>query len=121
MHPCVDITRTNYSFSWVRYDHPSSAYVFRVEPRTTQQYLFRGLIWIDDTDYAVKRIEGSPAQKPSAWVKESHFVHEFANFDGFWLPVHHRSEASLRMFGTATLEVRYFSYKLRGKIGGNWQ
>ena len=119
MRPHVDITRANYSFSFVRYDQPNSAYVFRVEPRTDQEFLFRGFIWVDARDYAVKRIEGSPARKPSVWVKESRFVHEFANFDGFWLPVHHRSEAGLRMFGTATLEIKYSNYILKGHKGGH--
>lgn len=111
VRPLVDISRANYSFQFVRSDDARQAYVFRLEPRTGQRYLLRGLIWIDRDDYAVKRIEGSPAQKQSIWVKHSEFVHEFGKFGRFWFPVHHRSVARLRMFGAATLEVHYSHYK----------
>ena len=119
MRQVTDITRHNYQFEYLRHDLKLNAYVFRLEPRTAQKYLFRGLIWIDEEDFAIKRIEGSPARKPSIWVRESHFVHKFHKFDDQWFPVHHHSEAQLRMFGTATLDVKYSQYNLKKKEGAD--
>lgn len=109
----VDISRSNYQFTFQRYDPASNAYIFLAEPRTTHPRLFRGLIWVDASDFAVTRIEGTPAQRPSLWVRENRFVHEFGKFGDFWLPIRHRSEAQLRMFGTATLEIIYSDYHWR--------
>lgn len=110
LRPAVDITRANYRFTYFRYDAEQRAHVYQAEPRTEQKYLFRGFIWLDDCDFAVKRIEGSPARRPSIWLRESHFVHELAKFDDLWFPVHHRSAAELRWFGAATLDMTYSQY-----------
>ncbi|MSO19645.1 MAG: hypothetical protein EXQ56_04160 [Acidobacteria bacterium] len=107
----VDLCRRNYDFSFERYESATNLYLFRVLPRTAHPYLFRGSVWIDGNDFAVRRIEGSPAKRPSVWVRETHFVHEFGKFGKYWFPIHHHSEAQLRLFGTATLDISYNNYQ----------
>ena len=114
----VELCRRNYRFTFQKYDKAAGAYVFAVEPRTSNPYLLRGTIWINAQDFAVTRIEGEPAKSHSFWVKRSHFVHEFARFGEFWLPVRHRSEAELRIFGQATLEIDYFDYRWQPRQQG---
>jgi len=106
----VDLSRRNYQFTFQRYDPVAGAYVFGVEPRSSNPYLLRGRIWINDQDFAVQRIEGEPVQRHSRFVKQTRFVHEFARFGDFWFPVHHRSETDLYLFGKAVLEINYFDY-----------
>lgn len=120
LRPAVDLTRANYRFTYIRYDAGQRAHVFQAEPRTEQKYLFRGLIWVDDCEFAVKHIEGSPARKPSVWVRASRFTHEFAKFDDLWLPVHHRSVAELRWFGKATLDMTYSQYNWHKNESGGF-
>jgi hypothetical protein len=104
----VDICRRNYTFTFSSFDERARAYVFDVQPRTCNKYLFRGKIWIDQDSFAIQRIEGEPAQSPSYWVKRTRFVHEYARFGDFWFPVRHYSEADLRLFGHSSLEISYF-------------
>ncbi len=107
----VDLCRRNYDFHFEKYDLATNLYLFRVSPRTAHPYLFRGSVWIDGEDFAVRRIEGSPAKRPSVWVRKTNFVHEFGKFGDYWFPIHHRSEAQLRVFGTSTLDITYSNYQ----------
>lgn len=107
----VEICRRNYVFSFAGYDTEAQAYVFNVEPRTPNKYLFRGKIWVTAGDYAIQRLEGEPAQRPSFWVRNTHFVHEYAKFGDFWFPVRNRTEVQLRLFGRSTLEIEYMDYR----------
>lgn len=109
----VDITRRNYRFSFVGIDEDSGAYIFEVQPRKPDKYLFRGSIWIDGETYGIRRIEGEPARSPSFWVKWVQFVHEYDQFGDFWFPVRHRSVADLRVFGRSTLSIGYSGYRWR--------
>jgi hypothetical protein len=107
----VDLSRQNYNFQYQEYDETAGAYVFQAEPRTSNPYLLRGKIWVNAEDFAVQRIEGQPAKRPSFLVRQTNFVHEFAKFGDFWFPVHHRSESHLFLFGRAILEIDYFDYQ----------
>ncbi|MBI4458945.1 MAG: hypothetical protein HY648_02660 [Acidobacteria bacterium] len=107
----VELCRRNYNFTFIQYDPTQRSYVFQVEPRTSNPYLLRGKIWVDTEDYAVKRIEGQPARRQSAFVSQTRFVHEFAKFGDFWLPVRHHSETDLVLLGRAILEINYFDYQ----------
>ena len=106
----VDLSRRNYQFTFQQYDPAARAYVFAVEPRNSNPYLLRGKVWINQQDFAVQRIEGEPVGRQSAFIRQTHFVHEFARFGDFWFPVHHRSETDLLLLGRAVLEISYFNY-----------
>ena len=107
----VDLCRRNYNFTFHRYDSAVGAYIFEVEPRTSNPYLLRGRIWVNGQDYGVQRIEGEPARRHSSLVRQTRFVHEFVKFGDFWFPVRHHSETDLILFGRATLEIAYFDYQ----------
>jgi hypothetical protein len=105
-----EISTRNYSFEYVGYDAESQAFIFQVEPRTRNKYLLRGKIWITADDFAIRRIEGEPAQRHSFWIRQTHFVQEYAKFGGFWFPVSNRAVAELRWFGRSTMNIDYFDY-----------
>jgi MoaA/NifB/PqqE/SkfB family radical SAM enzyme len=107
----VDICRRNYVFTFSNFDENARAYLFEVQPRTPNKYLFRGKVWVNGQSFAIQRIEGEPAKSPSFWVKRTHFVHEYAQFGSFWFPVRHHSEAELRLFGRSNLVIEYFDYR----------
>lgn len=106
----VEICRRNYTFTFEQYDDKERAFVFNAVPRTSNKYLFRGRIWVDDSDFAIRRIEGEPSKKPSFWVSRTHFVHDYRKFGDFWFPVQNRTEVNLRLFGRASVGIDYYDY-----------
>jgi len=108
------ITADNYSFQFLRRDRVNDrlAYVLAITPKAANQYLIRGTIWVDASDYAIARIEGAPAKNPSFWIKSVHFIHTYEKKGPFWLPVSDRSVTEARIFGATELTIDYFDYSL---------
>ncbi len=112
-----EINRSNYDFRLIEFDADQNAYVFEASPRSqNNRFLFRGRVWVDARTFGVRRVVGSPAVKPSFWVKSTEISFEFEEINGFWLPVRHHSMAELKLFGTSTLEIDYGTYRCSGKL-----
>jgi len=87
------------------------AYVLGVEPKEKSKYLYKGKIWVDARDFAVKKIEAEPAKNPSFWVKQTKIEQQYKEFDRFWLPVSNHSVSSVRLGGHANLTILYDKYQ----------
>jgi hypothetical protein len=106
---CTALNRDNYKFAQVGYENtPTGAlYVFSVEPRTQNKFLYRGRIWVDAEDFAVVRLQGEPAKNPSFWTKETKIEQTYAKVSDFWFPLSNRSTTSIRLGGRAYLTIEY--------------
>jgi Outer membrane lipoprotein-sorting protein len=108
------LNRDNYEFTLAGYEttNQGGRYVLEVKPKSKSKFVYRGRIWVDETDFAITRIEAEPAQNPSFWTKRSEIRHEYAKIQGFWLPVRNESVSYIRLGGRATLTIEYKDYKL---------
>jgi hypothetical protein len=112
MRERTQLDSDNYNFALVGYEPSTNEYVLRVEPRSKNKYVYRGKIWVDGNDFAVKRIEAEPAQNPSFWTKKSEIHHEYEKVQNSWLPVRNQSVSFIRLGGRATLTIEYKDYRL---------
>jgi hypothetical protein len=78
-----------------------------VEPLTNNKLLYRGRIWVDAEDFAVARIEATPAKNPSFWTKETRIEQVYAKVGDFWLPVSNKSSSTIRLGGHAYFTIDY--------------
>jgi len=85
-------------------------YVLQADPKSDNPVLIRGRVFIDATDFAVTRIDGAPAKKPSAWVIRTKFVHDYSKHGAQYLADLNRSDSDIRLFGHSTTEIRYTDY-----------
>ncbi len=114
VRPKTQLTPENYSFSLqgssldVVAGRPT--YVIGVVPKRADKYLFKGRIWVDACDYAVVRSEGNPAQNPSFWTRNIHFVQQYQKMAQFWFPHMTESVTDARMFGKTDVVIHYFDY-----------
>jgi len=76
--------------------------------------MIRGRIWVDAVDFAITRLEGSPAKNPSIWIRSVYVVHRYDRIGKFWLPVTNKSRAEARIFGTNDVGIEYFDYLING-------
>jgi hypothetical protein len=88
------------------------AYILDVEPLVESKFLYRGKIWVDAADFAVAKIEASPAKNPSFWISSTAIHHRYTKTDGFWLPEQNRSETKVRVGGKAVLTIDYGTYQV---------
>jgi hypothetical protein len=110
----TQLNRDNYDFELVGYEPSATGgrYVLKVSPKSKSKYVYRGKVWVDDTDFAVARIEAEPAENPSIWTKKSEIHHEYKKVQGFWLPARNESVSFIRLGGKATLTIEYGDYRI---------
>lgn len=88
-------------------------YRLEVEPRKDNKYLYRGEICVNAADFAVESIDAELAKSPSFWIKKTHIEHHYQKIGQFWLPASNQTVTSVRLGGTATLNILYTGYELR--------
>jgi hypothetical protein len=88
------LTPANYRFRLEKVESLDQRpeYVLDVEPLTGNKFLYRGKIWVDATDFAVKKIEAEPAKNPSFWISRTQIRYTSAKVGGFWLPERNQGE-----------------------------
>jgi hypothetical protein len=112
--PKSAIASSNYEFEWVAAEEMNGRpqYVLHARPRRRDQLLFDAKVWIDAEDFAVTRIEGRPAKKPSFWTRKVEFLHEYGKLGPFWLPVRNHSVSQVFLFGKSTTDLEYVNYHI---------
>ena len=112
----LEISPANYDFRLDRSEHSPAGdfYVLEVKPKKKTKYVYSGKLWVDAHDFAVARMEGSPASNPSFWVSHVEIQYQWSKIDGFWLPVHNYSVTNVRMGGRAVLNISYSDYQVTG-------
>ncbi len=89
---------------------PRRCFVAQAVPHRKDKYLFEGKVWIDVDDYAVVRIEGHPAKRPSFWIQRADFVRQYQKIDDFWLPQRDETVVQVRMYGKKVLTIYHQDY-----------
>jgi outer membrane lipoprotein-sorting protein len=110
----LEISPANYDFNLESTQHTADGdfYVLSVKPRSKNKYVYKGKIWVDARDFAITRMEGSPASNPSFWVKNVEMQYQWTRIGGFWLPVRTDTVTNVRMGGKAVLNITYSDYQI---------
>ncbi len=110
------ITPDNYSAALLGEQQvgPYHCFVLQATPKRKDKYLFEGKLWIDVEDYAVVRIEGSPARKLSFWIERADFVRQYQKIGGFWLPQRDETFVQVRLYGKKALTIDHQNYVVNG-------
>src|SRR5262249_28512989 len=105
-------TAANYTLDLVGEQQVGSHHCFVAWalPKRKDKYLFEGKLWIDVDDYAVVRIEGHPARRPSFWIQRADFVRQYQKIDGFWLPEKDQTFVQVRLYGKKVLTIEHQNY-----------
>jgi len=111
-HHNSSITADNYSLELLGEQQVGSyrCFVARAIPKREDKYLFEGRLWIDVDDYAVVRIEGHPAKRPSFWIQRADFVRQYQKIDRFWLPQKDQTFVQVRLYGKKVLTIAHQDY-----------
>ena len=112
------ITTANYAFTLAAEEDLGPYHCFGLEaaPKRKDKYLFEGKIWIDAEDFAVVKIVGHPAKKPSFWVNRADFVRQYQRIDGFWLPYRDETHVEVKIYGRRVFTVDHQQYLINSAI-----
>src|SRR5467141_4997040 len=106
------ITPANYTFVFAGEEEvgPYHSFVLEAMPKRREKYLFQGKIWIDAGDFAIVKIAGHPAKKPSFWVNRADFVRQYQRIGGFWLPYRDETSVEVKLYGRRVFTVDHQQY-----------
>lgn len=90
-----------------------AVYAYEVKPRKKRVGLFKGRIYLDAASGSIRRAEGAMVKSPSFFIKKIEFVQDYADFNGFSLPVRIHSVSQTRVLGTAIVDVQHSDYQPR--------
>lgn len=105
----VDITPQNYDFTFIGEEVCQDRPCYRVgiSPKRKDKYSLNGDIWIDTSDFAIVRVHGSPAKKPSFWTLKTEIDKRYRKLDGVWLTDRLESSSDILIAGHSTLSIQY--------------
>ncbi len=108
------ITPENYVFRYKRVDLLDGRYVhvYGVKPRRKIPGLFRGEIYLDSYSGSLLRVKGRLVKSPSFFIRHVEFVQDYADFDGFTMPVRLHSVIAARVLGKVILDVSTQDYSV---------
>src|SRR5262245_28675832 len=106
------ITPDNYKFELLGTEEQEGrpCFLVAVIPNHSKKYLMKGRIWVDQEDFAIVRMEGSPAKNPSFWTRKVQFTRRYQKHGPFWLAASIESESEVLVAGTSSLRIEYLDY-----------
>ena len=106
------IAAANYTFTLAGEEEvgPYHCFVLEATPKRKDKYLFEGKIWIDTADFAIVKIAGHPARKPSFWINRADFVRQYQRIDGFWVPCRDETNVEVKVYGRRVFTVDHQQY-----------
>jgi hypothetical protein len=110
----LSISSRNYKFNYKRTEVRAgrTLHVFQAKPRQKRVGLFKGHVFVDAYNGSLVRVEGTMVKSPSFFIKKIEFEQEYADINGFTLPVHIRSTAKTRIIGRAVVDIFHTGYEL---------
>lgn len=108
------LTPANYTFTRIGEEDlgPYHCYVVQATPKRQDKYLFEGSIWIDAQDFAVVKITGHPAKKPSFWINRADFVRQYQKIGEFWVPSRDETIVHMRLLGKKLFTIDHEEYSI---------
>lgn len=112
IRPDTQINPRNYDFQLQGIEdwQGRPAYVLKANPRRINKFMMQGRIWVDAEDFAIVRVEATPAKNPSVLIRNTTVDQQYAKHGDFWLPVSNRSETDSMLFGRTEVLVTSTDY-----------
>ncbi len=109
----VDITPANYNFklSGMETCGDRTCYRLALSPKRRDKYSIKGEVWIDSEDFAIARLHGAPAKRPSLWTRHTEIERRYTRVNGIWLTEKIESISDIVIAGQSHLSIDY-SYNL---------
>jgi hypothetical protein len=113
----MSISSNNYSFKYKKTEPigPRIVHVFAVKPRQKRSGLFKGDIYLDANTGSLCQAKGRMVKSPSFFIRRIEFAQEYADFEGFTVPVHLHSVADTRLVGHVVVDIFVYDYSLMAK------
>jgi hypothetical protein len=91
-----------------------NCWALTIEPHRKAPNLFKGTLWVDETDFTIVRIEGVTSKSPSFWASPAHVMRRYVKVDSFAQAIQARAESD-SFFGRVVMTIDYDSYQIQSR------
>lgn len=109
----IDETNYDLSVAGIEQEDGRTLFVLSLTPKSKSPYLIRGRAWIDAQEYAVVRLEGTPAKKPSRFAGSPLIRQSYVKRGQFWVPERNLSVTDAPIFGKTDLLIESTGYEIQ--------
>jgi hypothetical protein len=107
------LDRANYTFQPDGIDEEGLANIL-VSPRRKERALVAGRMFLAPEEGRLVRLHGQLAKNPSFWITNVEVLWSYDRIDGAIVPVSLTSNAQVRFFGPATMQMTYRYFEIDG-------
>ncbi len=113
--PRAALSEDNYTFAPAGEEvlNGRRAYILEAKPKRKDTYLIEGKVWIDAEDFAVVKIAGRPAKKPSIWTRRVDLVRAYRKVGPFWFADRLETISEVLIFGQTRVGIESGDYQVR--------
>lgn len=110
----TQITSRNYDFelAGTEVQNGRLEYVLTATPKKPNKFMMRGKVWVDGEDFAVTRVQATPAVNPSVLIRNTVVEQQYQKSGAFWVPLYNHSRTDSFLFGKTEVSVDSLDYTL---------
>jgi len=101
----TEISPANYDFTYdgERTWDNARCFLLSMTPKHDSKNLIKGQVWVDESSYLVRHVEGAPLKSPSFWVHDVSMSFTYGEVAGMWLQRESEATAKVRFAGDFVL------------------
>lgn len=113
--PRAALSEDNYTFAPAGEEvlNGRRTYLLEAKPKRKDTYLIEGKVWIDAEDFAVVKVAGRPAKKPSIWTRKVDIVRAYRKVGPFWFADRLETISEVLLFGQTRVGIESGDYQVR--------
>jgi outer membrane lipoprotein-sorting protein len=109
----IDLINYDLKLAGITEENGHSLLILDLSPKSKSPYLLHGRAWIDQQDYALARVEGTLAKKPSPFIGAPVVRQVYQKRGLFWVPDRNVSVTDAPIFGKTDLVIESTEYEIR--------
>jgi len=87
--------------------------VLNITPRRVSQYLFKGMLWVDASDFAIIQLKGTAAKSAFFLANAADVTRQYAKIEKLPMATHAEAVSGSALLGQTVVKVDYSGYQLQ--------
>ena len=110
------INSSNYEIQLDRSVHESlngrDCLVLDITPRRNSEYLFRGKLWVDATDFSIVQLKGTASKSAFFLAKAAAVSRQYDRISGLPMATHAEAVSASSLLGQTVVKIDYSNYQI---------
>jgi hypothetical protein len=87
-------------------------FVLDITPRRNSEYLFRGKLWVDATDFSIVQLKGTASKSAFFLAKAAAVSRQYDRISGLPMATHAEAVSASSLLGQTVVKIDYSNYQI---------